>query len=399
MNSVNELFESLKAKAQQSNSRAIGYPVNRQHAFKIDKELLGFTKNSLATTYLNNIASPYEYGTYVSGHIKELEIELMAKLAEYLKLSKDDHFGYTTYGGTEANTAAIWWHKKFLAKKYNSRVSLLCSKYSHYSLRKIADLLDLELVYIEATEYQLDLIDLENKIQIIDTPIIFLANFGNTVYGAIDDVIMVNTLLNKYKNGMFKIHGDAAIYGLCVPQIEPYNKLTSIFEIVDTFSFSGHKFLGSYSICGVILTKRSYLDAVFSSENTHIGYIQKAIDVTVSGSRQGFYAAELYLLVNEGLKLNDGLMVLTSIWNSCNQLANWLSNALKENFPNSKITHNYIRVVFPAPESQETTDFLGQKYGLMPVENSQLGIYVFPRVAKAYLEEFLFDYIKAFKTN
>ena len=49
--SNNDIFECLRNKAVNPNEFALGYPVNREHAFKIDLELLGLRADTLATTY------------------------------------------------------------------------------------------------------------------------------------------------------------------------------------------------------------------------------------------------------------------------------------------------------------------------------------------------------------
>ncbi|HLX52450.1 MAG TPA: pyridoxal-dependent decarboxylase, partial [Aquella sp.] len=312
-------------------------------------------------------------------------------------LEDTNHFGYITYGGTEANLAGIWWHRKSLIKKHSEPVTLMCSKYSHYSLRKIADILQLDFVQIEANEYKINLSDLETKIRNVATPVIFVTNFGNTVYGAIDDIAQIHALFRKYKKDQFKIHGDGAIYGLLVPYMPEYKNISSIFDYIDTISFSGHKFLGCYSISGAILTRRDYLQKVFNEDNINIGYIQKAIDVTISGSRQGFYVAELYLLICEAFKYEKQQQKLEKLWLNCLALANWFYLQLVDllismGYEKQSVINNQLRLVIPAPSSKDKTDYLGQKYGLMPIGNTQLGIYVFPKVTKDHLENFLHDY-------
>lgn len=138
--------------------------------------------------------------------------------------------------------------------------------------------------------------------------------------------------------------------------MEKYKSIDSVFDFIDTLSFSGHKFLGAYSISGMLLTKRSYLRSVFHEEKTEIGFIQKAIDVTVAGSRQGFYVAELYLLINEAFKYEKNHHKLYSLWHQCLELSYWLATELKKTNNSEDIIHNQIRVVFPAPNSEEDTD-------------------------------------------
>lgn len=75
----------------------------------------------------------------------------------------------------------------------------MCSKYSHYGIKKIADILQLELDYIDSNYHEIDLQDLESKLQQTSNSIIFVTNFGNTVYGAVDDTLSIHALLSKYK--------------------------------------------------------------------------------------------------------------------------------------------------------------------------------------------------------
>lgn len=298
-----DIFEQLRINATKPNELALGYPVNRQHAFSIDLDIIGLRENSLATTYLNNIASPYYHGSYTTDNVKEIEVRIMHMLAKHFNLQ--DEFGYITYGGTEANFASIWWHRNYLFKKCGNMPTIITSQNSHYSIKKIANQLNIKLEFISANNKEIDYIHLEDIIKNINTPIIFSANCGTTIDGAIDNVILIKELLEKYKSSLYKIHLDGAIYGLFVPYLEQFQNIYSIFDYVDSLSFSGHKFLGAYNISGVALTRASYINEVFYGEETKIGYVQNAIDLTSSGSRQGLFSLELYLLLEKAFTNNQ----------------------------------------------------------------------------------------------
>lgn len=383
----------MRLKAIFNNEYSLGYPVNREHAFKIDLKLLGLIENSLSTTYLNNIASPYYHGGYTTDNVKDLEVELMNKLAVHFNLPVENSFGYVTYGGTEANFVSIWWHRNFLLKHTKKQPVLLTSSKSHYSLKKIADQLQIEIVNIEADYNGINYAYLEEVVKQINRPIIYSMNFGATTDGSIDDVFKIYQILSKY-NTNFKIHGDGAIYGLMIPYMKQYAEIDTIFDYIDTLSFSGHKFLGAYNISGVVLTKKSYLNKVFAEESRKINYVQNAIDITSSGSRQGYFSIELYLLITEALSIENNKTKLQILWQECLNNAEWFLNELLKIVSVKELHYhsNQLSIILPAPLELAKKDFLGKKYGLMPIEGNKLGIYVFPRSTRNKLKAFLKDY-------
>jgi glutamate/tyrosine decarboxylase-like PLP-dependent enzyme len=393
MNLVDK-FKSYLERAVDANKYALGYPVNREHAFKIDLSLLGILDNSLATTYLNNIASPYSHGKYTSDNLKELEVELIKNLANHFNLSEDESFGYVTYGGTEANFASLWWHRNFLEKQTGVRPIVMTSSRSHYWVKKAADQLGMELVTIDADYSGIHYEHIENIIKYINQPIIFSANFGATTDGSIDDIFRIHSILSK-RSIPFKIHGDGAIYGPVIPYLKQYKLINCIFDYIDTLVFSGHKLLGSYSICGVVLTKRSYIKQVFNEESKKISFLD-VIDITVSGSRQGFFVAELYLLISEALSIENNQTKLQILWTKCVEVAEWFYNELSNIIPQSHIHYNQgqLSIILPAPSKQSNKDFLGKKYGLMSIDDDKFGIYIFPRSTKTKLNMFIDDYRK-----
>ena len=62
----------------------------------------------------------------------------------------------------------------------------------------------------------------------------------------------------------YKIHGDGAVYGIITPYLEKFKQIEYIFDYLDSLSFSGHKFLGTNNICGMVLTKKDYIMKIFN---------------------------------------------------------------------------------------------------------------------------------------
>lgn len=365
----------------------LGYPSNRQYAFNINPELFGFKNGTLATTHLNNIASPFS--TINITNSKEFEIELINKLSIFFNFN--DAFGYVTGGGTEGNFAAIWWHRNYLRKTYNVNPVLVCSDASHYSLFKIADQLNIEITIVKSHKGVIDLDFFESAILKLKKPIIMVCTVGSSIYGGIDNIIEIKKLLDTYKNNQFKLHADGAIYGVVVPYLHPFKTLNSIFDLIDSLSFSGHKFLGALSVSGCVLTAKKYIDSLFN--NNEISYIHNALDVTVTGSRSGLAVIELFSLLDKALqKTIEGNTLLYNTWHDCVRLTEWfyqqvLAIVEDENLVN--YNKGQLAIVIPKPRNNQK--MLYQKYGLMPVGEC-FGIYVFPRITQNKLQLFLDEY-------
>jgi histidine decarboxylase len=387
-------INELQTVIEQSNEIGLGYPVNRTHAFAVDMNLLGIHEHSLASTFLNNVGSPYHKSDYTRDRSREIEVTLMNLLAEHFKLPVDNSFGYVTSGGTEANFVSIWWNRNYLKEKCKQMPVLLTSSRSHYSFKKIADQLNIEFITIDSDLSGLNLYDLEDRIVSIKAPIIFCANLGAVMDGAIDNIPYIHKLLSKNCGyGKFKIHADGAIYGFMAPYMPEFESVQSIFEYVDTLSFSGHKFLGALHVCGVALTKKDYLDETFKTTDVAIKYLSGAIDATSSGSRSGFLVAELYLLVCEALKAENGKTKLYNLWQQCIANARWFHQELKQ--MSEELLHyneGQLSVIFKAPADTVKKNELGKKYTLMPIGTEQFGVYILPSRTKEKLTKFLQDY-------
>ena len=137
------------------------------------------------------------------------------------------------------------------------------------------------------------------------------------------------------------IHADAALSGMILPFVDdpqPYG-----FDAgIDSVSLSGHKVIGAPLPCGVVLTKREYVNAVARS----VEYLG-TLDTTVPGSRSGFTPLILwYALEHYGL---DGLRRLVG---GMLDMAAYAVERFNENGIPAWRNRNSVTVVFPRPSEE-----------------------------------------------
>ncbi len=158
------------------------------------------------------------------------------------------------------------------------------SEDTHYSVIKILRVLRMRRVMIKSQPNgEIDYADLREMIRINrDVPVIFMANIGTTMKGAVDDVSKVRAILEELVVTNYYIHGDAALSGMILPFVsdpQPY----TFDDGFDSVSISGHKLIGSPLPCGVVLTRSSHVARISRS----IEYVG-VMDTTLSGSRNAF---------------------------------------------------------------------------------------------------------------
>ena len=114
-----------------------------------------------------------------------------------------------------------------------------------------------------------------------DIPAVIMANIGTTMRGAIDDIPRIRRILDDQAVVSSYIHADAALSGMILPFV-PEPQAFGFDAGIDSISVSGHKLIGAPLPCGVVLTKRPYVDRVGRA----VEYVG-VNDTTLSGSRNG----------------------------------------------------------------------------------------------------------------
>jgi histidine decarboxylase len=246
---------------------------------------------------INNIGDPYR-DPAGADHTKDLERQVVQFLADLFRAPTSDRWGYVTTGGTEGNIHAL-----YAARSRLPDAVLYVTRSAHYSVPKAGDLLRMPTVVVDTTGCgEMDYTDLRAAVMARrDRPAVVVANIGTTMTEAVDDTARIVAVLDQVGVPDRHVHADAALAGIPLALLDPAQRpCCDLSEGADSITVSGHKFLGCPFPCGVVLTRRSLIDAMASP----VGYIGCA-DTTLTGSRSGHAPLLLwYALRRHGI---DGL--------------------------------------------------------------------------------------------
>jgi histidine decarboxylase len=274
---VAAVLQTLFRRAAAGQSTNIGFP----GAVDIDYGPV----MPLFTRLWNNVGDPAT-PPGGSAHTTLLERTVIDWCADLLALPADDRWGYITAGGTEGNLAALHaaHHRMPDAVVYYSRAS-------HYSIRKIIDIIGVDSVAVATDDRgEMDYHDLAALARHhADRSAIIVANAGTTMTEAVDDIRCIHAALRPHALQLRHVHVDAALSG--VPLALDGILLFEPESGIDSIAFSGHKFFGTPIPCGVVLMRDSA-----RKQGHHVPYTA-TLDTTVSGSRCGQAAALLWYAI------------------------------------------------------------------------------------------------------
>ena len=369
---------------------------------------------------INNLGDPWVESNY-GVHSREFEIGILDWFAKLWDIKKDDMWGYVTNCGTiflyhhlldlrvalyrallnafiacfdscfvllllgtEGNL-----HGVLVGREALPNGILYCSKETHYSVPKAASMYRMDSVQIDTIESgAIDLTHLktalaEGKSQ--GREAIINVNVGTTVKGAVDDLDGVLALLTElgYSEDQFYIHVDGALFGLMLPFIKE-GPTISFAKPIGSISVSGHKFIGAPVPCGVVMTRKSYIQNLSSD----IEYLNSK-DATIMGSRNGH--AALYLWYAISMKGIAGLQrdVLLCVKNS-----NFLKGLLVEAGIKCMLNNLSCTVVFERPTNQA---FI-RKWQLA-CQQDVAHVVVMPNVSEDKLRTFVTDLLVSRKSE
>ncbi|MEH1831208.1 MAG: histidine decarboxylase [Nostoc sp.] len=262
-----ELADFLLQIEQRSQFHA-GYPYNLSCDYSVIAKFFNFL--------LNNAGDPYiepDFGL----HSRMFEQEVLSFFAHLYKIPENQFWGYVTAGGTEGNLYGM-----FLAREIYPSGILYSSQDSHYSISKAAKLFCIKHNVVNS---QINgEINYEHFEQLINKnrnyPAIINLNIGTTVKGAIDNLDKVLEILERNQVKDYYLHCDAALSGLILPFLDGAPQV-HFQKPIDSIAISA-KFIGSPLPCGVVLTKKKWVEKV----ETAIEYIGST-DTTILGSRNG----------------------------------------------------------------------------------------------------------------
>jgi histidine decarboxylase len=362
---------------------------------------MGIKSDSIADSSLINIANPLPIqNNNISRNLDftdQAEISVIKQFAKFYNYPESKLRGYVTSGGTEGNLACLWYGREYLAKfnHRNHKIVLYLSNQAHYSIIKIANILQLELRLINTdAKGNIDLNHFSNliklhKISEYNKPLIVVATIGTTELGGIDDIVSIKKILDQSKL-KYVMHADAALLGAVLPIIEPYGPIDSIFDYVDSIAISGHKFFGTRSMVGIALAKLSILKEAFAKHDIHIKYINDKEDTTISGTRNASnilefdYTLKILGLEKNSIKLNK--LVKQSIKN-----AEYFYKELLKIYKNEQVIYNKNQfiVVFPKPTNTVISQNIKTKFDLSDVGTNSFRVCILPNVSIELIDQLL----------
>ena len=267
---IQERLTGLLSDLDIFSQRQIGYPTNQTYDFSSLLPFLAFS--------INNVGDPFHASNYWS-NTHAFEREVISRFADLMRIDAGDAWGYVTSGGTEGNMYGL-----YLARELFPNAMFYFSEETHYSVLKNVRVLNARHIMIRRQDNgEIDYDDLRDMIRVNrDLPVVIMANVGTTMRGAVDDIPRIREILTDLAITSSYIHADAALSGMILPFVDdpqPYG-----FDAgIDSVSVSGHKMIGAPLPCGVVLTRRPYVERVGRA----IEYVGVQ-DTTLSGSRSAF---------------------------------------------------------------------------------------------------------------
>ncbi len=270
-------LELLKSEFDALAGRFLGYPTNQNFDYSALLPFLSYC--------VNNVGDPFHQSNFAT-NTHDIERDVIRRFSDLLRLPRDQAWGYVTNGGTEGNMYGL-----FLARELFPEGIVYFSEDTHYSVLKITRVLKTRNIMIKSQESgEIDYDDLYETVRINrDVPVIFMANIGTTMKGAVDDVGRVREIFDDLAITRRYIHGDAALSGMILPFVDDPQPHT-FADGFDSMSISGHKLIGAPIPCGVALTRTEYVARIARS----IEYVG-VMDTTLTGSRNGLTPLMLWL--------------------------------------------------------------------------------------------------------
>ena len=205
---VQKRLDLLLKNIEEFSAQQVGYPCNQDFDYS---ELFPFLQYSA-----NNVGDPF-HGSSFLVNTHEIEYEVINTFADMMHLERREAWGYVTSGGTEGNMYGLYMGREIFPDGV-----VYFSQDTHYSVVKIMRLLKARNIMIKSQPNgEIDYDDLYESIRINrDAPVIFMANIGTTMKGAVDDVSRVRAILKDLAVTNSYIHADAALSGMILPFVD-----------------------------------------------------------------------------------------------------------------------------------------------------------------------------------
>jgi glutamate/tyrosine decarboxylase-like PLP-dependent enzyme len=300
--SLDDDFLNSKAGLSARRQHFLGYPLNLRTPadgfFRWRNEL---QKVGMGQFSFNNVGNPFSESVIpYSSH--DLEKKIIYRFGKLYGFDRNEVWGFLSNGGTDSNMHGMYIGRMVLKGRTGIKPKCYFTKEAHYSIQILADLLDMESVFVQtkqdgsmdADHLQALVGDSAHKA----APALVVATAGTTFKGAIDLLSEINKGLRGHES---YIHLDAALFGGYLPHTTGApSVMQQIKEEVpvkqyDSLAVSCHKFFGFPSPAGLFITTGTVYEEFHKlySKVHNPEYIGQ-VPGTITCSRDAVKPAEFY---------------------------------------------------------------------------------------------------------
>lgn len=351
-----ERLNNFAKRMHEVRRQAVGYPVNQNTDLKEFYEW--YLNSGLYEVSMNNVGDPYQSAIYYM-NTHEFEREVIDFFAPLYGFPKDEAWGIVTMSGTDGNSHGMYFGTQQLLTQTKMRPICYVSEEAHYSIKKLADVQNLELRLIKADTTGKMIISEFEKALDPSRPALVVIAMGTTFKGAIDDQAAIDAVIRKKKPVAVYRHVDAALFGGYLPFTENKDLVDRRKVYFDSIAVSGHKFFGSDEPMGIFITTKKTLAQINPFE---VDYLNQAVP-TITCSRNAVSALKFWWKIKK-----TGLSGFKQQSAAIMENAKYLEKKLKETgWPVWRGDYSNT-VYFKRP-----SEVLMKKYDLAPEFDSNLG--------------------------
>jgi histidine decarboxylase len=285
-------LDRFAAQVIDQGGRAIGYPANQDTGLK--EFYQWYLGSGLYGVVMNNAGNPRKQSSYVM-QTHQFENEVIDFFAPLYGFDPQDTWGIVTFSGTDGNNHGIYFGVKYLLAKTKMRPVIYVSADAHYSIKKLADLQNLEMKLVPTDRLGRMIIPEFEKALDPRKPALVVVAMGTTFKGAIDDQAAIDAVIKKINPPAVYRHLDAALFGGYLP-FSVHKDIVNRKQVrFDSIAVSGHKFFGLDEPMGIFITTREVLN---NQNPFNVAYLNDAVP-TITCSRSALGALKFWWKVKK----------------------------------------------------------------------------------------------------
>lgn len=300
------VFDALAQNIDYGEHHTLGIPASYLDD-KVFYQDASFVKDAPFISTL--IRNPNHIGCHTLGKsesyfkgTQEIEKELIEICAvDILKGKPQEQDGYVASGGTEANIQAIWVYRNFFQQEKGAQaqeICILCSRDSHYSMDKAANLLAIDIfkVPVDGDTRTITALGVGETVKKAKEAgkkyFIVVSNMMTTMFGSVDPVEAYTGQLTAL-NCEFKLHIDGAYGGFYYPFSDDESQLTFQNPHISSFTLDAHKMAQAPYGTGIFLIRKGLIQHAYTKQASYV----EGEDLTLIGSRSGANAIATWMIL------------------------------------------------------------------------------------------------------